>query len=188
MINFLKHLQAILLLPFMVIVVVPVIILSRTNSLNLGWSLPFPANLLPFALGATLIALGLVLMVKTITLFAIVGQGTLAPWTPTRRLVVRGVYRHVRNPMISGVLCILLGEAVICGSLALLYWFGFFVLLNAIYIPLFEEPQLMQRFGEDYILYKQNVPRWLPRWTAWQPPLMNKRITHDKIEPSNDHA
>jgi protein-S-isoprenylcysteine O-methyltransferase Ste14 len=170
MITFLKHLQAILLLPFMVIVVVPLIILSRTDSLNLGWSLPFPANWLPLTLGGTLIPLGLVLMVKTITLFAAIGQGTLAPWMPTRRLVVRGVYCHVRNPMISGALCILLGEAVICGSLALCYWFGFFALLNALYIPLFEEPQLAQRFGDDYALYAQNVPRWIPRWTAWQPP------------------
>jgi protein-S-isoprenylcysteine O-methyltransferase Ste14 len=72
--------------------------------------------------------------------------------------------------MISGALCILLGEAVICGSLALCYWFGFFTLLNALYIPLFEEPQLAQRFGDDYALYAQNVPRWIPRWTAWQPP------------------
>jgi hypothetical protein len=60
MITFLKHLQAILLLPFMVIVVVPLIILSKTDSLNLGWSLPCPANWLPLALGGTLITLGLV--------------------------------------------------------------------------------------------------------------------------------
>jgi protein-S-isoprenylcysteine O-methyltransferase Ste14 len=96
-------------------------------------------------------------------LFARVGEGTLAPWDPTRKLVVRGPYRHVRNPMITGVLAILLGEAALFGSWPLLVWaFGFFA-LNAIYMPLVEEPGLVRRFGDDYVRYRRNVPRWLPR-------------------------
>ena len=55
-------------------------------------------------------------MVWTNRLFATIGHGTLAPWNPPEKLVVRGVYRHVRNPMITGVFCILLGEAVFFGS------------------------------------------------------------------------
>jgi protein-S-isoprenylcysteine O-methyltransferase Ste14 len=64
-------------------------------------------------LGGVLIFLGLGLMIATIRLFMRVGKGTLAPWNPTQRLVVQGVYRHVRNPMISGVFFTLLGEAVL---------------------------------------------------------------------------
>ena len=37
----------------------------------------------------------------------------LVPWDPTRRLVVRGIYRHVRNPMITGVGAVLLDEAAV---------------------------------------------------------------------------
>ena len=74
-------------------------------------------------------------MARTIALVHRVGRGTLAPWNPTARLVVLGVYRHVRNPMISGVLCILLGEAALFGSRALLAWFAIFAAVNAIYIP-----------------------------------------------------
>jgi len=107
-------------------------------------------------------------MVATIRLFVTVGQGTLAPWNPTQRLVIRGVYRHVRSPMIAGVFFVLLGEAVLAVSLALLGWFVAFVVLNAVYIPLAEEPGLMKRFGEDYPAYKQNVPRWVPRLTPWE--------------------
>ena len=70
-------------------------------------------------------------MQRTISLFARVGQGTLAPWDPTQRLVVLGPYRHVRNPMISGVLAILLGEAALLGSPPLLVWFGAFFAVNA---------------------------------------------------------
>ncbi len=82
-------------------------------------------------------------------------------------LVVRGPYRYVRNPMISGVLAILLGEALILGSLPLIYWFPLFFLLNAIYIPLIEERDLARRFGDDYLNYKINVPRWIHRLKPW---------------------
>ena len=92
----------------------------------------------------------------------------LPPGIHRQKLVVRGIYRHVRNPMISGVFCILLGEAVAFGSLPLLGWFGFVVAVNMIYIPLVEEPGLARRFGDDYLLYKQNVSRWIPRLTAWE--------------------
>jgi protein-S-isoprenylcysteine O-methyltransferase Ste14 len=124
----------------------------------------------PVLVGVGLIlgGLGLVLVVSTNLLFAKIGQGTLAPWDPTQRLVVRGVYRHVRNPMISGVAFILLGELLASGSLRLLIWFLLFALANLIYIPLVEEPGLEHRFGQAYRVYKQHVPRWLPRLRPWE--------------------
>src|SRR5947209_14675955 len=112
----LKQIQSIILLPTMVTVVIPVIILYRTGALNVGWSLTPPLNLVPPFVGVVLIALGLTLIFKTIALFANVGRGTLAPWAPPERLVVRGIYRHVRNPMISGILSVLCGEALLVGS------------------------------------------------------------------------
>ena len=118
-------------------------------------------------LGGVLICLGLVLVVATIRLFVTVGKGTLAPWIPTQRLVVQGIYRHVRNPMISGVFFVLLGEAVLAASLPIFCWFVVFVVGNAVYIPLAEEPGLVQRFGADYEEYRRNVPRWLPRLRPW---------------------
>ena len=62
--------------------------------------------------GALLAAAGLGMLAWTVTLFIRIGRGTLAPWDPTRKLVVRGPYAHVRNPMITGVLAILIGEAL----------------------------------------------------------------------------
>ena len=70
--------------------------------------------------------------------------------------------------MIAGVACILLGEAVFFGSLPLLCWFAIFVSVNLIYMPLREEPGLVKRFGDDYLLFKRNVPRWIPRLTPWE--------------------
>ena len=107
------------------------------------------------------------LKIATIRQFATVGEGTLAPWEPPQRLVVRGVYRHVRNPMISGVLFVLLGESALTASAPLCRWFLIFAVINAIYIPLSEEPGLIKRFGDEYRTYKRNVPRWIPRLTPW---------------------
>ncbi|MEN6496322.1 MAG: hypothetical protein ABFD16_18720, partial [Thermoguttaceae bacterium] len=58
-------------------------------------------------------------------------------------------------------------EAIFFGSWWLAVWFAVFVVTNMIYIPLVEEPGLAKRFGEDYVEYKQNVPRWIPRLTPW---------------------
>ena len=158
-----RHLRAIVLLPGTVLVVVPAIILSRTNRGNRGESWPLPFNIMRWAVSLSLIGLGLTLMAQTIRLFMAFGEGTLSPLDSTRRLVVRGPYRHVRNPMISGACCILLGEAAWFKSLPLLWVFVAAALLNVVYIPLVEERDLEQRFGEDYRAYKRNVPRWIPR-------------------------
>jgi protein-S-isoprenylcysteine O-methyltransferase Ste14 len=171
-----RHLRAVAFLPAMVTMVVPAMILLLTKNVHAGWRLPSPFAALPFALSVALFAAGLTLMVSTIRLFASTGRGTLAPWDPTQRLVVQGPYRHVRNPMITGVLCILLGEAAAFGSLWLLGWAGLFFFMNAVYFPLFEEPGLERRFGEEYRAYKRNVPRWLPRLTPWRADPQNAKL------------
>jgi protein-S-isoprenylcysteine O-methyltransferase Ste14 len=155
----------------MVTVVVPGTILWLTgpDTFDLWQSAPATRFVLPIV-GLLFIVLGLVLMVATIRLFVTVGQGTLAPWNPTQRLVIQGVYRHVRNPMISGVTFILLGEAVLAASLPVFCWFLVFAIGNAIFIPLAEEPGLVKRFGGDYEEYRRNVPRWIPKLRPWTKP------------------
>jgi protein-S-isoprenylcysteine O-methyltransferase Ste14 len=164
-----KHLRAILLLPGVVIVVIPATILAFTGLDTFDLWQSYPAtHVALLILGSVLTCLGLVLMVATIRLVVTVGQGTLAPWNPTQRLVVQGAYRHVRNPMIPGGLFILLGEALLTASWPLFCWFAFCVALNMVYIPIAEEPGLVKRFGADYLAYKQNVPRWIPKMRAWK--------------------
>jgi protein-S-isoprenylcysteine O-methyltransferase Ste14 len=144
-----------------VTIVVPGLVLWRTGAELAPWPLA--------TVGVALIGIGLALVTWTVSLFARIGKGTLAPWDPTSRLVVIGPYRHVRNPMISGVLTVLLGEAALFGSLPLLVWFGAAFAVNAVYFPLVEEPGLRERFGGDYEAYCANVPRWLPRLRPWEP-------------------
>jgi protein-S-isoprenylcysteine O-methyltransferase Ste14 len=117
---------------------------------------------------------GLSMLVWTVVLFDKIGQGTLGAGSVMGEpvnLVVSGPYRYVRNPMITGVASILLGEAALAGSGWLLIWFGVFCLLQTVAIRFWEEPHLTKRFGNDYIYYTQNVPRWIPRTAAWTPPL-----------------
>jgi protein-S-isoprenylcysteine O-methyltransferase Ste14 len=102
-----------------------------------------------------------------VLLFARVGRGTLAPWDPTRRLVIVGPYRHVRNPMITGVGSMLAGEMLYSHSPRIAAWLLLFVAINHAYFLLLEEPGLAVRFGEEYERYRLNVPRWLPRRTGW---------------------
>jgi protein-S-isoprenylcysteine O-methyltransferase Ste14 len=95
-------------------------------------------------------------------MLAWVGRGTLAPFDPPERLVVRGLYRYMRNPMYVGVLIMLLGEALFFESLALLWyaviWFG---VINVVVVA-YEEPTLRGDFGESYDLYCRTVHRWVP--------------------------
>ncbi len=179
-----QHLQAILLLPGTVTLLIPAILhygIGRISSEHVN--LPYQSSV--FALfGGLLIGLGLLLVISTIIQFAHFGQGTLAPWAPPRRLVVQGIYRHVRNPMISGVFCILLGESAIMSSLPILGWFSLFFIAKLMYIPLREERELSRRFGIEYRLYKQHVPRWIPRMTPWLPPFFEPSVPTVRPRPA----
>ena len=169
MVYFFRHLLSVLLLPFTVTVIVPLWLLRNDVSQNLAPKL-VEVRLLVLGAGAAALLIGLTLFISTLVHFARTGRGTLAPWDPPRVLVVQGVYRYVRNPMISGVLFVLLAEALLTGSRPVLIWFVLFLSFNLVYIPLLEEPGLAARFGERYRLYKKNVPRWLPRVKPWLPP------------------
>lgn len=95
------------------------------------------------------------------------GNGTPAPWDPPQNLIIRGPYRHVRNPMISGVVFLLIAEALCFRSTPIGVWAAVFFLGNSIYFPMVEEKGLEKRFGDTYLRYKANVPRWIPRLRAW---------------------
>jgi protein-S-isoprenylcysteine O-methyltransferase Ste14 len=156
----LRHFLSILFLPFVVVIVVPYWLLDAGES---HWSAGWPAQ----AAGAVCILAGLALFVWCVSLFARVGQGTLAPWDPPRNFVAVGPYRFVRNPMISAVVLLLIGQALFWGSQATGLWALIVVVINHLYFLALEEPGLEARFGESYRLYKANVPRWIPRLKPW---------------------
>jgi protein-S-isoprenylcysteine O-methyltransferase Ste14 len=162
-----RHLLAIAALPFVVAVLVPIWLARRNNvALALGVTAP---HVLAQIGGLCLVLIGLALFVASLRRFANDGKGTLAPWDPPRQLVISGPYRYVRNPMISGVMFVLFGEALVLISRPHLSWALTFLVVNAIYIPLLEEPQLTRRFGAPYAEYCDHVPRLVPRLRPWKP-------------------
>jgi protein-S-isoprenylcysteine O-methyltransferase Ste14 len=128
-------------------------------------------NVFAFTTGLVIMLAGLFVMAMTISGIIRTGKGTLAPWSPTKRLVVQGMYRHVRNPMIMGVMAVLTGEAVAIQSVNIFIWLLVFFGVNHVYFLAYEEPDLEEKFGDSYREYKTNVPRWIPRWTAYRPDL-----------------
>lgn len=155
-------------LPVTVAGIVPALILTRFSP-NVGWGMAAPLALVAVIAGLALTAAGLYLILATVRMFATIGEGTLAPWDPPQKLVVTGIYRYVRNPMISGVVALVLGEALLLGSIPLLLYALLVFAINAVYIPLYEEPGLRRRFGQPYYDYARQVPRWLPRRTPYNP-------------------
>jgi protein-S-isoprenylcysteine O-methyltransferase Ste14 len=159
-------LRAILILPGNVLVVIPALVLWLTANGPYTGQVSGPAQY-QFWLALCLLIPGLGLSIWTARLFLQKGDGTPAPWDPPKKLVIRGPYQHVRNPMITSVLISLTAEAIYFHSWPLLVWMGIFLLANVIYFPLSEEKGLEARFGADYARYKANVPRWIPRLTPW---------------------
>lgn len=162
----LRHAFAVIVFPFTVVVLIPLWILrSRAISVALPAA---PGEWCLLVLGVAFLLLGATLFVSCLRRFGVEGRGTLAPWDPPKTLVVRGAYAHVRNPMISGVVFVLLGEAAVLRSLPHSVWALLFIAINAAYIPLLEEPMLRARFGESYKVYCENVPRLIPRLRPWK--------------------
>lgn len=162
-----RHLLAVAVLPFSVAVLIPLWI-ARTNDISPAIQSD-PGEIFVQAAGVLVLVIGLILFSASLRNFAREGEGTLAPWDPPRRLVVRGPYRYVRNPMISGVVLVLLGEALVLLSRPHFTWALIFFGVNFVYIPLLEEPGLRSRFGDSYVQYCRHVPRLIPRLRPWAP-------------------
>jgi len=112
--------------------------------------------------GMVIGAVGAAVALWCIFTFASVGRGTPAPFDPPRRLVIRGPYRFVRNPMYIGAGLALAGAALVYESLPLLGYTGLFFLATHLLVVWYEEPALRQTFGKEYEAYCQQIRRWWP--------------------------
>lgn len=141
----------------LLLVFVPARILERA-----GISVPDSIGAVE-AVGGVMVLLGAGLGVACVFTFALIGKGTPAPFDPPRRLVIRGPYKFVRNPMYLGAVVALLGAALVYGSTGLLAYATVFFVLAHVLVVLYEEPTLRRTFGTEYGAYVQQVRRWLPR-------------------------
>ena len=147
-----------LILPFTVLVIVPLIIEDDIRIKSL------PA----FIIGIYIMCVGLLIMIITISAFIRKGDGTLAPWNPTKKLIKGGMYSYVRNPMIMGVMTVLSGESIALLSKDIFIWTLLFFLINHFYFIWIGEPMLAKKFAKDYLEYKKHVRRWIPRFKPFR--------------------
>ena len=120
------------------------------------------------ALGVILLGVGIVALLEAFGRFALEGRGTPAPASPTERLVVGGLYRHVRNPMYLAVEAAILGQALLLGRWILVAYAAVIGGAFGAFVRLYEEPTLARRYGEQYDTYRRAVPAWRPRRTPWR--------------------
>src|SRR5262249_33642709 len=107
-------------------------------------------------------------VVDSFARFALQGLGTPAPLAPPRHLVVTGLYRYVRNPIYVSIVAVILGPALLFADWRLIAYGGLFCVACHVFVVVYEEPTLRQTFGAQYESFCANVPRWIPRVTAWQ--------------------
>jgi protein-S-isoprenylcysteine O-methyltransferase Ste14 len=95
--------------------------------------------------------------------FATFGRGTPVIFDAPQRLVARGLFRWVRNPMYCAVLLMVLGQAVLFWSAPTLWYAAALALIFHSFVVLYEEPVLRRKFGDSYQEYRNSVPRWIPK-------------------------
>ncbi len=122
------------------------------------------------AIGLMLIIAGAPGVVDSFARFALQGLGTPAPIAPPQKLVVTGLYRYVRNPIYVAVVAVIFGQALLFGDWRLLWYAALLWLFFHLAVLVHEEPTLQQTFGAQYQDFRANVPRWVPRLTAWRVP------------------
>ena len=152
--------KAFLIFPINVMGVIPTFLVWCSRPGGVLERFPYSFSNVRSLVAMLLIAVGAGLCWKTVSLFIESGEGIPAPFDPPRKLVIRGPYIYMRNPMMVAVCLVLSGEALLFASVPLGLWFLFFFGLCLILIPLWEEPDLEKRFVESYREYKQKVPRW----------------------------
>ena len=161
-----EYLKVVLILPGNVLLTIPLIIYFFTYN-SYSYDLISSLNFL-FYVSIFFLTFGFFLAIWSVqTFYNKGGDGTPAPWKPISNFIISGPYCYVRNPMILGVVFLIMFEAAIFTSVPLLIWAIVFFFVNIIYFRMFEEKQLIKRFGTEYENYKNNVPMFLPKFTSY---------------------
>jgi protein-S-isoprenylcysteine O-methyltransferase Ste14 len=149
---FWKNVLFTLLVPGTVAVSIPCLIVDGSS---VAWG--------SVAAAVPLFVLGAAIYLWCLWDFATFGRGTPAPIDAPQRLVIRGLYRYIRNPMYTGILTVLLGWVVCFQTAGLVVYIVLVAGLFHLFVVLYEEPHLHRVFGSDYDGFRTRTGRWLPR-------------------------
>lgn len=147
---------------FVFLFVGPGVVVGLVPWLITGWDVRHEWTGVP-VVGWALIVVGAAVVVYSFGRFAWEGLGTPVPVAPTRRLVVGGLYRYVRNPIYIADAAVIVGQALVLGRPWLLLYAVAFLAVTAAFVRFYEEPTLSRQFGAEYEAYRRAVPGWWPR-------------------------
>src|SRR3954464_10189088 len=151
------------------LVLTPGVVAGLIPGLITGWQIPWTGGWTsPAAIvGGVAVLGGVLVLLHAFGRFAR-ADGTPAPPMPTAHLIVVGPYRYVRNPMYLAVLAIILGQALLFGSVGTLVYAGVVLLAVVLFVLGYEQPALEDEYGEEYREYRRHVRGWLPRLLPWE--------------------
>ena len=119
-------------------------------------------------IGPIFIVIGIIGYLLCFWNFIFDARGTPLPGDTQKHLIVKGLYRYVRNPMYISWYLIILGEALFFKSLDLLFYLFSWIIFFQIKVIFFEEPSLKKKFGVTYEQYRKSVRRWIPRLSPYR--------------------
>ena len=153
---------------------------------GLNQSLVLWARIFTF-IGPILIVIGIIGYLLCFWNFIFDAKGTPFPGDgdSQKYLIVKGLYRYVRNPMYNSWYLIIFGEALFFQSLDLLLYLSFWIVWFEIKVIFFEEPSLKRRFGETYEQYRKSVRRWIPRLTPYREKDSVSSLPADELKGCN---
>ena len=151
------------------LVLTPGMVAGLIPAVITGWRIPWTGGSVPpVAIVAGIAVLSWVVVLLDALIRFARADGTPAPPMPTAHLVVVGPYRYVRNPMYLAVLAIILGQALLFGSWATLFYGGLVLLAVVLFVLGYEQPTLELEYGDEYREYLRNVRGWIPRMRPWK--------------------
>jgi protein-S-isoprenylcysteine O-methyltransferase Ste14 len=129
------------------------------EALNLPWPVPkgisWAAAFFLMVIGAAITAWSVFSFHKS--------RGTPVPVNPPPVLIVSGPYKYARNPMLMGVFLLMFGLGFAMHSLSLtLVFTPLYILAHAWELKQIEEPELIKRFGNEFLTYRRLTPMFFP--------------------------
>ena len=121
-----------------------------------------PSNIF---LSLPLLIIGGTLALWTVYTF-VKARGSPVPLNPPKKLIITGLYSWIRNPMLLGWIIMLFGVGIVLNSFSLIFIFTpLFIMINIIYLKTIEEKEMEKKFGKEYLIYKESVPMFIPRFS-----------------------
>lgn len=83
------------------------------------------------------------------------------PGAKATLIVTTGPFKYTRNPMYLGFITMLIGTAILLGTVSPVFVIPIFFILVQKQFILREEKWMEDWFGQPYLEYKKKTPRWL---------------------------